>query len=268
MPDRLAAQLRHLPAAGGPVQPQPRRHPGRAAVPHDPGRAGGVRGAAARRPVGPARRPAGSGLPAGHPGPAGGGGVRGRGLGRGRPAGPGPPGRPVRGPVRGRLRRGRRDGVRRHPDRPRPPGGLPAPGPGDRAAGRPAGGPPGRAHLRRGHPRAGGLPGAGRAGRQPGRHGERGLGDRVHGGRRVPARHHLVADPPGRAGRGARRRRAGCAAVGAVLAGRGPRPHGGAVGGGLRPPQGGGRAAWATAARPRPRPGCRPNAGSAGMPRR
>ena len=78
----------------GPVQPHPRRNPGRAAVPDVAGRAGGVRGAAARRAVRPTRRAAGPGLPAGHPGPAGGGRVRGRGLGRGRPAGPGPAVRP------------------------------------------------------------------------------------------------------------------------------------------------------------------------------
>ena len=62
---------------------------------------------------------------------------------------------PVRGPVRRGLRRRRRPGLRRDPDRPRPAGRLPAPGPGDRAAARPAGRPPGRAHLGRGHPRAG-----------------------------------------------------------------------------------------------------------------
>ena len=53
----------------------------------------------------------------------------------------------------------------------------------------------------------------------------------------------LVADPPGRAGRGAGRRRPGRASVGAVLAGRGTRPHGGAVRGGLCPPEGSRRAA-------------------------
>ena len=69
-----------------------------------------------------------------------------------------------------------------------------------------------RADLGRGHPRAGRLPGAGRARRHLGRHGQRGLGHRVHGRRRVPARHHLVADPPGRAGHRPGRRRPGRAA--------------------------------------------------------
>ena len=187
-----------------------------------PGRAGGMRGAAARGAVRAARRPAGPGLPAGHPGPADGGRVRGRGLGRGRPAGPGPPGRPVRGPVRRGLRRRRRPGLR----------GIRT-GRGRRAA-----------YLHRDRV----------AGRLAGRRGAR-LAALTSGGAipelgdyRVLAEPddtlvgtvnedwaiesmagdvfllgtHLVADPPGRAGRGAGRRRAGRAALGAVLAGRGP----------------------------------------------
>ena len=148
---------------------------------------------------------------------------------------------PFAGPVRRGLRRGRRAGLRGHPDRPRPPRRLPAPRPGERAAARPARGPDRRAHLRRGHPRARRLPGAGRAGRHPGRHRQRGLGHRVHGRRRVPARHALVADPPGRAGHRPGDRRAGRAALRPVLAGRGARPHPGAVRGGLRAPRAGRR---------------------------
>ena len=105
---------------------------------------------------------------------------------------------------------------------------------------RPAGG----AHLRRRDPRARRLPGAGRAGQRPRRHRQRGLGDREHGRRRVPARHHLVADPPGRARHRPGRGRARRAAIGAVLARRGARPHRRAVRGGLRAQRRGRRASW------------------------
>jgi ATP-dependent Lhr-like helicase len=128
-------------------------------------------------------------------------------------------GRAVRRAAQGGVRRGRRDGVGGHPHRPRPPRRLPAPRPGERAAAGQARRADGRTHLRRGHPRAGRLPGHRRAGRDPGRHGQRGLGRGEHGRRRVPARHHVLADPQGGAGHGPRGGRARGAAVGAVLAG-------------------------------------------------
>ena len=141
------------------------------------------------------------------------------------------------------LRRRRRPGLRRDPDRPRPPGGLPAPGPGRRRL-------TGRRGARLAALTSGGaIPELGdyrvlaEPDDDPRRDGQRGLGDRVHGRRRVPARHDLVADPPGRAGRGAGGRCPGRAAVRPVLARRGPGPHGRAVGGGLRHPEGGGAAA-------------------------
>ena len=90
-------------------------------------------------------------------------------------------------------------------------------------------------------------------------------------GRRVPARHDLVADPPGRAGHRPGRRCPRRAAVRPVLARRGPGPHDRAVGGGLRDPEGGGAAAGIRSppgpGRPTRPPGCRPNAGSATTPR-
>ena len=64
------------------------------------------------------------------------------------------------------------------------------------------------------------LPRAARARRHVHRHAERGLRDRIAAGRRLPARQHLVAHPAHRQRRGARRRRAGPAAVDAVLARR------------------------------------------------
>ncbi len=161
----------------------------------------------------------------------------------GRAAGAGPRRRAVRRGHRGGLRRRHRARVGRDPHRPRPPRRLPAPGPGERAAARPARRPDRGADLRRGDPRARRLPGAGRARRRRGRHGERGLGHREHGRRRLPARHDVVADPPGRARHRPGRRRAGRAALGAVLARRGAGPDRGAVGGGLRAPVRGRRAA-------------------------
>ena len=64
-----------------------------------------------------------------------------------------------------------------------------------------------RAHVGRCDPRDRRLPRGRRARRHVHRHGQRGLGDRVDGGRHLPARHAFVADPPGRGGRRARPRR-------------------------------------------------------------
>ena len=69
-----------------------------------------------------------------------------------------------------------------------------------------------RAHLRRRHPRDGRLPRRRRSRRHRRRHGQRGLGHREHGGRHLPARQHLVADPARRGRRRARGGRAGRAA--------------------------------------------------------
>ena len=134
----------------------------------------------------------------------------------------------------GRLRRGRGAGVRRHRDRPGPAGRLRAPRRRQRRAVGPAGRPAGRPDLGRGDPRDRRLPGGGRPRRHLRGDGQRGLGHRVDGGRRVPARVHLVADPAGRAGHGPGGRRPGRATVGAVLAGRGAGPHRRAVRGGVR----------------------------------
>ena len=76
-------------------------------------------------------------------------------------------------------------------------GGLPASGPRPPPAPRPARRPAGRAHLRGCDPRERRLP-RGRRARRGGRgQRQRGLGDRVDGRRRLPARQHLVADHPG-----------------------------------------------------------------------
>ena len=176
LPDRLAAQLRHLPAAGRPLQPHPHRHAVRAAVPDHPGRAGRMRRAAARHPAGPAGRHRGAGTAAGHPGAADGGRVGRRAVGGGRAARPGPAGGAVPRPVRRGLRGHHRPAGRGDPHRPRPPRLLPAPGPGERHGQGPPRRPAGRADLGRGHPRARRLPGRGRTRRGPDRHRPRGVG--------------------------------------------------------------------------------------------
>ena len=56
VPDRLAAQHRHVPAARRPLEPQPRRHAEGSAVPADARRAGRVHRAARRGARRPARR--------------------------------------------------------------------------------------------------------------------------------------------------------------------------------------------------------------------
>ena len=76
-------------------------------------------------------------------------------------------------------------------------------------------------HLGRRDPRGVRLPGAARARGRLHRHVERGLRHRVDPGRYLPARQHLVAHPARGERRGAGGRRAGPAAIHAVLAGRG-----------------------------------------------
>ena len=83
-------------------------------------------------------------------------------------------------------------------------GAYAAPRPRQRRAARAARRAPRRAHLGRRDPRDGRLPRRRRPRRHRRRHGQRGLRDREHGRRRLPARQHVVADP-------ARRARASCA---------------------------------------------------------
>ena len=233
MPDRLTAQLRHLPAAGGPLEPHPHRDALRAAVPDHPRRAGGMRRAAARRAPGPAGRHRRPGTAAGHPGAADGGRVGRRVVAGRRAARPGQAGGAVPGPVRRGLRGHRRPAGRGDPHRPRAPRLLPAPRPGERDRQGPPRRPAGRADLGRGHPRARRLPGRRRARRGPDRHRPRGMGRREQAGRRLPARHPLLAHPPGGAGHGPGGGRERRAALGAALAGGGTRAHPGAFRGGL-----------------------------------
>ena len=77
VPDRLAPQPGHLPAAGRPVGAQPGRHAQGPPVPHDPRRTGRVLRAAGRRPGRPPGRDQPAGGAARHPGPADRGRVRG-----------------------------------------------------------------------------------------------------------------------------------------------------------------------------------------------
>ena len=123
----------------------------------------------------------------------------------------------------------------------------------------PPGRPAGRADLRRGHSRARRLPGRGRAGRGPDRHRPRGVGGGEQAGRRLPARHPLLAHQPGGAGHGPGDRRARRAAFGAALAGRGARAHPGAVRGGL----GAAAGRRGPGRRATPGPGCNKSAASA-----
>ena len=209
VPDRLAPQHRHVPAARRPLEPQPRGHAEGPAVPADPRRAGRVRRAArrgARRP--PRRDRSPPRLPldilaqqivaevaaqewrtddlfdARAPG---------RAVHRARP-------------------RAQFDEVRRRSwptaSRPAAAGGAPtctttrstascAARKGARLAAVTSGG---------AIPEIGDYRVRRRARRHVHRHRQRGLGRRVDGRRHLPARHPLVADPPGRA-----RRRCACA---------------------------------------------------------
>ena len=204
-----------------------------------------------------ARRAAGAGRPAGHPGPAGGGRVLGRRTGRRtdllalvrRAA-------PFARPVAGGLR------ARSPSWCPRGSGPAAAAGPPTCTATRsPAGCAAAAAPGSRRSPPAGRSPSWATTGCWPSRTStlvgtvNEDWAIESHGRRRVPARHALVADPPGRAGRGPGGRRPGRAAVGPVLAGRGAGPDPRAVGGGQRAPPGGGRrgsAAGRTGRRPSP----------------
>ena len=107
------------------------------------------------------------------------------------------------------VRRGRRPRQQRHRHRSRRTGRVRAPRLGQRRAARSQGRAPRRGHLGRCDPGERRLPRRGRARRHLHRHRQRGLGGRVDGGRHLPARHPLMADPQGggRRGAGARRRR-------------------------------------------------------------
>ncbi len=93
----------------------------------------------------------------------------------------------------------------------------------------PAAQPPARAapgdHIGRRHSRSRRLPRRPRTRRHVHRHAQRGLRDREHGRRHLPARQPVVARAAGRRGRRPRRRRQGRAAEHSVLARRGAR-HG------------------------------------------
>ena len=85
VPGRLAPGHRHLPAAGGALQPLPGGHARGDPLPHDPRRAGGVRGAAGRGAGRAPRRHLSPRRPPRHPGPTDRGrGGGGRGVDRGR----------------------------------------------------------------------------------------------------------------------------------------------------------------------------------------
>ena len=253
VPDRLAPQHRHLPPAGRPVEPQPGGHAQGPPVPPHPRRAGRVHGPAGRGAGRPPRHHPPGPAPARHRRPAG--------RGRGR-----------------RPRSGRTDELYDLVRRAAPYTSL------DRAefdevvdlvadgieTGRGRRGAylhhdtvNGELRARKGarlaavtsgrrHPRDRRLPGGGRARRHLHRHGQRGLGRRVDGRRHLPARHPLVADPPGRGRRGAGPRRRRHAADHPVLAGRGAGPHRRAVRGGVRAAAPGRRAPGRRRSRRRP----------------
>ena len=113
------------------------------------------------------------------------------------------------------ARRFRRRGAharRRHQHQARPPQHLSASRRGQQGAARAQGRAAHGHHLWRRDPRQRGLPGDHRAGRHLRRHAERGLRHRKHGGRRVPARQHLVSRAARGGRQGARRRCEGPAA--------------------------------------------------------
>ena len=108
---------------------------------------------------------------------------------------------------------------------------------GERPAARTARRPPHRPHLRRHHPRQRRLPGAAGAREPDHRLGQRGLGRREHGRRRVPARQRHLPHPARGARRRARRGRPRRDTEHPVLAGRGARPQRRVVGGSLALPR-------------------------------
>ena len=234
MPGRLAPCLRDVPPAGRPLQSHSVRNAQGGALPDQPRRARGVRGAAPGRPCRAPGRHRPAGRAARHRGPTGRGGVRRRGVVGGWPVRPRPTGGAVRKPLSSGLRRRDRARLGRDHHGTGPAGGLRAPGPRERAFEGAAGGPAGRAHQRGRDPRARRLPRGGGARRHVRRDRERGLGHREHGRRRLPARHDVMAHPAGRTGDGAGRRRSRSPAVGAVLAGRGSGQDRGAFDRGLR----------------------------------
>ena len=210
VPDRLAAQHRHLPAARRPLEPHPGRHAEGPPLPADARRARRVRGAARR-----GARPAASTRSCRH-------GSRSTSLAQHVSPRPrrrsGAPTTSTRSCATAApyndLTREQFDEVvdARLATASRPAaGGAARTSTTTRSTASCAarnGASPRRAHLRRRDPRDRRLPRRRRARRHLHRHGQRGLGRRVDGGRHLPARHALVADPPGRARGGARARRA------------------------------------------------------------
>ena len=87
-------------------------------------------------------------------------------------------------------------------------------------------------HVGRRDPGQRGLPGGAGAGGHVHRDGERGLRGREHGGRHLPARQHVLADPAGAARRGAGGRRPRPAALDSILVRRGTGAQRGTLGGG------------------------------------
>ncbi len=138
---------------------------------------------------------------------------------------------------------------RRLHDAARPARRLSPPRSGERALAGPARGAARRHHIGRRHPGHRRLRGRARARRDSRRHGERGLRHREHGGRHLPARQRLVADPAHRAGSRSRRGCARRAADDPVLVRRGAGPHRGAVVVGVALPLRGGGASAAGGAR-------------------
>ncbi len=229
LPDRLAPLDRHRAPARRPLGPRPDRHAQGPPVPAHPRPARRVRGPGARGPPRRDRPPQPARRAARRPRPADRGDLRLRGAGRGPALRAVPPRRAVRGARPRGLRPGGGHAVRGHRDPAGPVRGAPAPrrrgatpqGPARRA--------PGRAHLRRRDPGQRELRGRAGARRDDDRLARRGLRDRVHGGRRDPARQQLLAHPPHRERPRARRGRGRRALHDPVLARRGAGAHARAV---------------------------------------
>ena len=205
MPDRVAPGHRHLPAAGRPGEPPPRRHAGRPALPDHARRARGVHGPPRRRAGGPTRPAGATGRSARRPDPAAGG--RGRFYGGARrrgDVGHDPARRPLRRAVAPGLRRCRGAGELGDRDRAGAARRAPASRRGQRAPAGPARRAAGRAHRRRRHSRDRRLPRRARSRRGDGRLGPRGLRRRGDGGRHLPPGHALLARGQGRGGHGPR----------------------------------------------------------------
>ena len=132
---------------------------------------------------------------------------------------------PYRDLSRERVHRDRAHAVRWLRHEPRTARRVPSPRCRQRRAARPQGRAPDRAHFRRRDPRQRRLRRRARAGGAEGRHGQRGLRRRKPRRRRVPARQHVVQDPPRGGGTRSRRGRAGTGAHHSLLARRSAGSH-------------------------------------------